>query len=139
MNDVTDFPADTASSNASAGGSIRSLGATAHNVRAQTGETVKHFAEEGKAQVAATLDGLVKAVQEFAERIGPADSTPVARYAHQAADALGGWTSTVNDKSVDELLEDGRTLVKNSPAVALGVAVAAGFVLSRFLRATTPR
>ena len=138
MNDVTDFPADTASGNAS-GGSSRSFGATAHNLRTQTGDTVKNFAEEGKAQVAATLDGLVKAVQEFAERIGPADSTPVARYAHQAADALGGFTSTVNDKSVDELLEDGRALVKNSPAVALGIAVAAGFVLSRFLKSTTPR
>lgn len=131
MNDVTAIPTDQASA-------TRSLGATAQSVRTQTGDTVKHFAEEGKAQVAATLDGLVKAVQEFAERIGPADSTPVARYAHQAAEALGGWSSTVNDKSVDELLEDGRTLVRNSPAVALGVAVAAGFVLSRFLKATTP-
>ena len=138
MNDVTDLPTDTATGNAS-GGAVRSLGATAHNVRAQTGETVKHFAEEGKAQVAATLDGLVKAVQEFAERIGPAESTPVARFAHQAADALGGWSSTVNDKSVDELVEAGRTLVRKSPAVALGIAVAAGFALSRFLKATTPR
>ena len=131
MNDVSGLPTETAAP-------VRSLGATAQSVRTQTGDTVKHFAEEGKAQVAATLDGLVKAVQEFAERIGPAESTPVARFAHQAADALGGWTSTVNDKSVDELLEDGRELVKKSPAVALGIAVAAGFALSRFLKATTP-
>jgi ElaB/YqjD/DUF883 family membrane-anchored ribosome-binding protein len=132
MNDVTAIPTDIAAK-------AKTIGATAQNVRAQTGETVRSFAEEGKAQVAATLEGLVKAAQEFAERIGPAESTPVARFAHEAANALGDWSSTVNEKSVDELLEDGRTLVRKSPAVALGVAVAAGFALSRFLKATTPR
>lgn len=111
---------------------------TGESLRSHAADTVRSAADEGKAQIAATLDGLVMAVREFADRLGPDDSSPVARYTRQAADTLGDWTAAVNDKSVDELLDESREVVRKSPALALGVAVAAGFALSRFLKATAP-
>ncbi|MGI4879094.1 MAG: hypothetical protein ACRYG4_16580, partial [Janthinobacterium lividum] len=73
-----------------------------------------------------------------AKKLEDGGAGPVAKYAHQAADLLAGWSTSVQNKSVEELLGDTRTLVRTSPAVAVGVSLAAGFVLSRFIKATTP-
>ena len=108
----------------------------AFQLRSHAGGTVRGMAEQAKSQVAGSLDGLVQLAHEIVSRLGAADSSPVARFGHQAAGALSDWSATVHDKSVDELLEDSRAIVRRSPALALGVAVATGFALSRFLRST---
>ena len=81
---------------------------------------------EGKAQVSATLGGLADAVRDFAAKLDGNGAAPVARYIHDAADTVAGWSDTVERKSVDDLLGDTRTLVRTSPALAIGLAVAAG-------------
>lgn len=94
------------------------------------------IADEGKAQVTATIDGLVAAARDIAAKLESTGGAPVARYAHQAADTLAGWSTAVDNKSVEELLDDTRTLVRTSPAIAVGLAVVAGFAASRFLKAS---
>lgn len=112
----------------------------------QAGETlrsgasaVRGFADEGKAQVTATLDGLVTTVRDLAAKLEGSGAAPFARYLHQAADTVAGWSASVRDKSVDDLMDDTRTLVRTSPAIAVGASIAAGFVLSRLVKAASGR
>jgi hypothetical protein len=41
---------------------------------------------------------------------------------------------TLRDKPVAELLEDGRDVVRRQPGIAIGAAVAAGFIAARILK-----
>ncbi len=98
---------------------------------------VRGFADEGKAQVTATLDGLVSSVREIATKLESNGARPFAGFVHQAADTVAGWSATVDGKSVDDLIDDTRTLVRTSPAIAVGVSLAAGFVLARLIKAAS--
>jgi len=112
-----------------------SIGAKATGLRDQATQKLRGLADEGKGQVAATLDGLVTAAREIANKLQDGSFGPIGGYATTAADTLQGWTDGIKNRSVDDLLDDGREFVRKTPAVAVGVAVAAGFVLSRVLKA----
>lgn len=89
---------------------------------------------EGKAQIASTLGGLAEAVRDIADKLDGNGAGSLAKYVHEAADTVNGWSHTVAHKSVDDLLGDTRTLVRTSPALAVGFAVAIGFAMSRLVR-----
>ncbi len=95
---------------------------------------VQSLVGEGKAQVSSTLDGLAEAVRDVATKLDGNGAGGLAKYVHDAADTVAGWADTVDQKSVDDLLDDTRTLVRTSPALALGLAVAVGFVVARVVR-----
>jgi ElaB/YqjD/DUF883 family membrane-anchored ribosome-binding protein len=51
------------------------------------------------------------------------------------AGSINGIADALEQKSVEELVEDGRELVRSQPAVAVGVAIAIGFLAGRMLKA----
>ena len=108
-------------------------------LRDQATAKLRGFADDGKHQVANSLDGLVTAAREIADKLQDGQFGPIGGYATTAADTLEGWVQSVRDKSIEDLLDDGRDLVRTSPAVAIGASVAVGFVLSRFLKASGGR
>lgn len=122
---------------AAVGGTAGALGDQAQKLRASAGDKVRGIADEGKAQITQTLDGIVEAARDIAAKLEENGAGPIAKYAHQAADYVQAWSSTVDQKSVEDLLDDTRTLVRTSPALAVGLSVVAGFALSRFLKATS--
>jgi len=95
---------------------------------------VQSLLGEGKAQISSSLGGLADAVREIAAKLEGNGESPIARYVHDAADTVKSWSHNVDNKSVDDLMGDARTLVRTSPALAVGIAVAAGFVVSRLVR-----
>lgn len=109
------------------------------DLRTQATDKLRGFADTGKEQVANSLDGLVTAAREIADKLQDGQFGPIGGYATTAADTLEGWVHSVRDKSVDELVDDGRELVRTQPAIAIGAAVAVGFALSRFLKASGGR
>ena len=121
--------------NVSGGGIAKSLSDQAGSLKDQAADRLRAFADEGKSHVTATLDGVVTAAREIADKLGDGAFGPVGGYAKDAADAVETWANGIKDKSIDELLDDGRHLVRAQPAIAVGVAVVAGFILSRFLKA----
>ena len=121
--------------NGAGGGFARLFDNPAGALRDQAVERLRGFADNGKAEVTNTLDGVVHAAREIADKLQDGSFGPVGGIATQAADALERWSHSVKDKSVDELIGEGRDLVRSSPAVAVGLAVAAGFAASRFLKA----
>ena len=112
-----------------------SIGAKATSLRDKAAQKLRGLADDGKGQVTATLDGLITVVREISDKLQDGSFGPVGGYAKDAADTLQGWTDGIKNRSVEDLIDDGRELVRKTPAVAVGVAVAAGFVLSRVLKA----
>lgn len=107
----------------------------AQKLRAAANDRVRAVADEGKTQVANSLSGLIDAAKEIAGRMeGNAAVAPYAGYLHRAAATLSSWSSTVNDKSVDDLAADTGALVRRRPGAAVAAAVAVGLVASSLLK-----
>lgn len=104
----------------------------------QVSERARSAAESGKTRATETLGSAAQFVHDNAAKLGEQTTPKVAEYAHQAADALDGFSQTLRTKSIDDLVGDVRNFVKRSPAVAIGAAVAIGFVLTRFARSSAP-
>ncbi len=92
------------------------------------------LAEDGKQELMHSIHGLVTMAQELAARAESAGGGLVAGYARQAADLVHDLHGSLRDRPVAELLDDGRTLIRRSPGVAVAVAVAAGFVAARLFK-----
>jgi ElaB/YqjD/DUF883 family membrane-anchored ribosome-binding protein len=93
------------------------------------------LAEEGKAQLVKSFDGVVLAAHEFAASIDTVAGAQVAEYVRAAAGLVETVQNSLRDKPVQELLEDGRALIRERPVVAVGVAMAAGFLAARLFKA----
>ncbi len=101
----------------------------------QISDKAMAFAETGKARASGVLDEVARMIGDTASRIDEQIGAGYGDYARRAAEAVSGASTTLRDKDVDELLEDARTMVRKSPAIALGVAAAAGFALARIFKA----
>ena len=117
-------------------GALSKVRGEATKLRGQATDRVRSAAEDGKLRASETLDGFARSIHDVAgnleEQVGP----QLAQYAHRAADSLDEFSTTLRNKSVDELVDDTRNFVRRSPAIAIGAALAVGFALSRFLKAT---
>lgn len=99
------------------------------------------LAEDGKAELVKGFDGLVAFANEIAAKVdsmggGSAIAAPVADLAYQAAGIIGDLQTKLRDKPIEELLDDGRALVRESPGLAGGVAFAAAFLVTRLIKAS---
>lgn len=109
--------------------------AKASELKDQATDKARNYAEEGKARASAGLDSVAKLIGDNAAQIEEKLGATYGDYARRAADAVAGFSGQLRDKPVDELLEDARGLVRRSPALAIGAAAAAGFVLARVIKA----
>src|SRR3546814_3055485 len=55
-------------------------------------------------------------------------------YARYAAEAIAGAATALDNKDIDDLVNEARDFVRKSPAVAIGAAAIAGFVLMRLVK-----
>lgn len=103
-------------------------------VRHQAGEQLSLVAKDGKSSVDAVIEGFAIATQDFASRLDPA--SPIAALSRAACESASALAESLKDKSVEALIADGREIVRQSPVMALAIAVASGFVLTRIFNAT---
>lgn len=108
----------------------------ASRLRGEAGTRARGAAEEGKVKASETLGSLARSTRDAAGQFSGTQAEPLTQYINSAADSLESLARRIDEKSVDELLDDAREMVRRSPAIAIGAAVAAGFVLSRFLKAS---
>jgi ElaB/YqjD/DUF883 family membrane-anchored ribosome-binding protein len=109
----------------------------ASSLQAQAGDKLREYAETGKSKATVALDDFTQVVNDAATSIDERLGSEYGEYARRAADAVSGFADTLRNKEVDELFEDGRTLVRKSPGVAIGVAAVVGFTLIRLLKSGT--
>jgi len=117
--------------------------ASAYGVQARergddwTGEAktkATELAYQGKAKATDALSSLGRLVGDNAEVIDDKLGPQYGDYARSASKSLQSTAATLEQKSVEQLGEDAREMVRKSPAAAVGLAALAGFLLARLFR-----
>ena len=100
----------------------------------QAGERARGLVSQGLERSAETLSNVSKLVGDTAdgldERLGP----EFGEYARKAASAIENTANSIASKDADELIEDTRNFVRNSPGIAIAGAAIVGFALARLLK-----
>ena len=107
---------------------------SADKLSSQAGEKARGLVSQGLERSAEALANVSKLVGEtvpgIEERLGP----EYGDYARRAASAIESTANAIAEKDPDELIEDTRNFVRNSPGLALAGAAVVGFVLARLLK-----
>nr|WP_295370186.1 hypothetical protein [uncultured Sphingosinicella sp.] len=129
----------------SSGGSSGATGKIAGQVReqvqglkSQATDKVRQYADQGKERADSVLDNFNQVVQDAARSVDERLGAEYGQYAHRAADAVSSLAEGLRAKSVDDLLNDSRDVIRKSPGLAIGAAALIGFALTRVVKAGIP-
>ena len=106
----------------------------AGKLQAQAGDKAREFARVGQERAAGALDQLATMLTDAAGQVDDKLGAQYGGYARNAADAVQKFSGQVKDQDFDQLLDQGRELVRKSPAIAIGAAAAVGFVIARLVQ-----
>jgi ElaB/YqjD/DUF883 family membrane-anchored ribosome-binding protein len=104
------------------------------SLKGQAGDRARGFADDGKRQATDLLSNLAQVLQDAAASVEERLGSQYSGIGNRAADAVNSLSSRIDEKSVDDLIEDARAFVQRSPAVAIGVAALIGFAVARVAR-----
>lgn len=113
----------------------KAVGEKTAGIRQQAAEKARDYADQGKDKAAGALEGVTKLVDNAAGAIDDKLGAQYGDYARKAAEAVSGVAGTLRSKNVDELFNDARDAVRKNPAIAIGAAAVAGFLLARVVKA----
>ena len=100
----------------------------------QAGEKARGFVTQGLERTAEALANVSRMVGDTAPGIEERLGAEYGAYARRAAGSIENLANTVAEKNPDELIEDTRNFVRNSPGVALAGAAVVGFDVARLLK-----
>jgi ElaB/YqjD/DUF883 family membrane-anchored ribosome-binding protein len=124
----------TASSGESGGTLSDRLRSGREQLADQAGEKARGLVSQGLERGAEALANVSKMVGDTATGIDERLGEEYGDYARRAAGAIENVANTLAEKNPDELIEDTRNFVRNSPGIALAGAAVVGFVLSRLVK-----
>lgn len=90
--------------------------------------------EDARDALVGQVRGLTSLSDLLTDALGD-HAAPVTRVVGDYAGSINSIADALEQKSVEELVEDGRALVRAQPAAAVGVAIAIGFLAGRMLKA----
>ena len=97
----------------------------------QARSKASELAVDGKTKASEAISSLSKFVGENAATIDDKVGAKYGDYARSASRSLQETAAKIDQKSVEELQEDAREMVRKSPGMAVGIAAFAGFFLAR--------
>ena len=100
----------------------------------QAGEKARGLVGQGLERTSEALANVAKMVGDTAPGIEERLGSDYGDYARRAAGAIENAANTIASKDPDELIDDTRNLVRNSPGIALAGAAVVGFVVARLLK-----
>jgi ElaB/YqjD/DUF883 family membrane-anchored ribosome-binding protein len=116
------------------GGLVDRIRSGSEQLSNQAGEKARGFVTQGLERTSEALANVSKMIGDTAagidERLGP----EYGDYARRAAGAIENAANTIAEKDPDELIEDTRNFVRDSPGIALAGAAVVGFVVARLLK-----
>ena len=104
------------------------------SLRGQAGDKLRSVADDGKSRATTLLDDIAGIIEDAAQSIDERLGGEYGDYAHRASTAVSGFAGRVRDRSVEDIIDDTRDIVRRSPAVAVAAAAVVGFALMRVVR-----
>jgi len=108
----------------------------------QAGDRARGLVGQGLERSSEALANVGRMIGDTATGLDDRLGNEYGDYARRAAGAIENAANSIASKDPDELIDDARTFVRNSPGVALAGAAVVGFVLARLVKtglATTRR
>ena len=100
----------------------------------QAGEKARGLVTQGLERTAEALANVSRMVGDTADGIEERLGAEYGDYARRAAGSIESAANSLADKDPDELIEDTRNFVRNSPGIALAGAAVVGFVVARLIK-----
>ena len=100
----------------------------------QAGEKARGLVAQGLERSAEALANVSRMVGDTAPGIEERLGAEYGDYARRAAGAIESAANTIAEKNPDELIDDTRNFVRNSPGIALAGAAVVGFVVARLFK-----
>jgi hypothetical protein len=100
----------------------------------QAGERARGLVTQGLERTSEALANVSKMVGDTAPGIEERLGAEYGDYARRAAGAIEDAANSIAAKDPDELIEDTRNFVRNSPGIALAGAAVVGFVVARLFK-----
>jgi hypothetical protein len=131
-------------------GATRYVKEQARSIREATSEasqqllqTVQEEAERAyarqKGRAAARVKGIAKIGKQAAHALHAVKADRAAEYVEQASSRVGQATGYLEDHTLTEIIEDAGEVVRRNQTLAVGGLFIAGFVVTRFLKASASR
>ena len=121
------------------GGLVGRLRDGREQLAGQAGEKARGLVTQGLERTSEALANVSKMIGDTAagidERLGP----EYGEYARRAAGAIEDAANNIAAKDPDELIDDTRNFVRNSPGIALAGAAVVGFVVARLFKSGLAR
>ncbi|HMT43938.1 MAG TPA: hypothetical protein PKA59_05255 [Chakrabartia sp.] len=99
------------------------------------GDKARDYASTAKDKTSGALHNITDMAEDVARTIDERVGAGYGDYVRKAANTVAGVADSLDANSVDEIVDNTRKFVKEKPAVAIGAAVAVGFLLTRLFRA----
>jgi ElaB/YqjD/DUF883 family membrane-anchored ribosome-binding protein len=132
------FQFDKSSGGGSSGGGVSGIAGQVreqiNTFKSQAGDRARGFAEDGKSQATDFLQTIAQVVADAAGSVEERLGGQYAGVGRRASDSISALASSLDQRSVDDLIEDARAFVQKSPAAAIGIAAVLGFAVARVAR-----
>jgi len=100
----------------------------------EAGDRARGLVSQGLERSAEALSNVSKLVGDTADGLDERLGQEYGDYARKAASAIESTANSIASKSPDELIEDTRNFVRNSPGVAIAGAAIVGFAIARLIK-----
>lgn len=127
-----DVAADAAAKATSAAQTLKD---SAAKLAREAGDKARDYVAEGKNRAGSALDEVSRLMGDAAATVDDKLGPQYGRYARSAADGIASFSDGLKGKEIEDLLADAQGFVRKSPAVAIGIAAALGFVVARLVKA----
>jgi ElaB/YqjD/DUF883 family membrane-anchored ribosome-binding protein len=108
-------------------------------IASQAGDKARGLVSQGLERASETLANVARMVGDTAPGIDERLGEDYGDYARRAAGTIENVANAIAEKDPDELIDDTRNFVRNSPGVALAGAAVVGFVVARLLKSGLSR
>ncbi len=99
-------------------------------------DKARDLAEQQKARGSEQIDGVAKAIRDVADELDK-QMPAAAGYVRQAAGGVEQFSSSLRNRSVEDLMDSAMQFARRQPVVFFGASVLAGFTLLRFLKSSS--
>ena len=100
----------------------------------QAGDKARGLVSQGLERTSEALANVARMVGDTAPGIDERLGEDYGDYARRAAGTIENVANAIAEKDADELIDDTRNFVRNSPGIALAGAAVVGFVVARLLK-----